>query len=588
MIKFPPKADQPTAGIVLSLSFAFCGLSFALNSYAEEITILYTGDSHAMIYPCNCPKEPDGGVARRSTLVKEIRKANPHALLLDSGGFFGGGVLDEYTQNTQLDSFRTKINLKAMELMRYDAVALGDDVFNFGKEFFQEGIDKTNLTFLSCNLKAGKVLPYLIKDILGTKIGIIAVSPLSANSKAGGLILSEPRSAVAKGVASLKNSGAEIIVLLSQLGESEDLNLINDIQGIDCLITGRSRLREEPFSKTGNTLILRPAWQARRLGKLSLTVEDKKIKSYKVEELPLSKLIPDDPDISAILPSCFVDSDCKREGSVGICQDPGTLDSSCLFKQANKIGLLIVTTRDCVTCANTETAVNFLKTRFPGLIVSYLYYPEQKAAKLVKELGISDLPAYLLGKEVEKEKGFSGLKANLQKKGDFYLLEPEFSGFGYMLSRKKIKGRLDLFLSLYDKNTPRLLDVIKEFNPDIHFLAVELENGFDSPKGGLEAEEYLRAVCIQKYYPQKFWDYISCRSISLNSSWWEDCAGGIELDKIKSCAKGQEGALLLRENISLNKELRIISGPTYLLDNQEIFGSQGLPSKEELRKIIKR
>jgi protein-disulfide isomerase len=73
----------------------------------------------------------------------------------------------------------------------------------------------------------------------------------------------------------------------------------------------------------------------------------------------------------------------------------------------------------------------------------------------------------------------------------------------------------------------------------------------------------------------------------MDSSWWEDCAGDMEINKIKVCARGMEGRTLLRENISLNKELGILMGPTYLLGNQEIFASQGAPSNEELKKILK-
>ena len=62
----------------------------------------------------------------------------------------------------------------------------------------------------------------------------------------------------------------------------------------------------------------------------------------------------------------------------------------------------------------------------------------------------------------------------------------------------------------------------------------------------------------------------------------------LDIDKIKLCARGQEGRALLEENISLNKELEVMFGPTFLLDNQEVFGLQGVPTKEDFKKIIKR
>ncbi|MDP2938091.1 MAG: metallophosphatase [Candidatus Omnitrophota bacterium] len=580
--------------LVLSFGFALFAFSFTLTCYAQEITILYTGETHAMLYPCNCPIDPDGGVARRATLIKQLRQNNPNTLVLDSGGFFAGGLQDEYTQNVTLDMQRALVNLKAMELMQYDALAIGDDEFNFGREFLEENIMKTNLAFLSCNISdtsrnPALFRPYIIKEVGGKKIGIIGVTGLLAMQKASGLKFIEPRLAVKQAVSELKKNNTDIIILLSHLGESEDLNLIKDVEDIDILIVGHSRAKEEPFTKMGRTLILRPAWQGRRLGEMTLiTVKDNQIADYKVEDLRLSDKITNDPGILAILPRCFSDNNCKQEGMIGICQGSGTLKSQCVFSEASKVPLLIITTKLCNVC-NTERIDKYLKTLFPGLVTSYLYYPESLAAKLISDFGIKALPAYLLGKEAEREKDFDKLKENLEIKGNFYMLKPNFSGIAYFLERKSIKGRLDLFISLYDKNTPALLDMIKEFNPVVHFLAVEKAKGnFETQGGNLEVEEYLRSVCVQKYYPANFWDYISCRGKFINTSWWQDCLNKLDTNKISMCARSDEGKELLRENISLNKELQIIFGSAYLVDNQEIFASQGVPKKEEFKKIIKR
>jgi len=571
--------------ICVLLSWCLCVL--VSYSYAQEITILYTGETHAMLYPCNCPKEPDGGIARRAALIKELRKNSPHTLVLDSGGFFAGGLMDEYTQNTELDMGRTRVNLKAMELIQYDAVAIGDDEFNFGGGFLEENIEKIKLTFLSSNIQSEKIAPYIIKEFANTKIGIVGVTTSSAEQKAAGLKFIEPKIAVKQAVEELRKKDVNIIILLSHLGEDEDLRLLEEVAGIDILIVGHGSSPEEPTSKIGSTLILRPSWQGRRLGKLSLVVKDKKIIDYKAEQLRLSDKISDDADALSILPRCFSDANCRKEGLIGICQDPGNLNSHCLFSEPLKSKLLIIVPKSCDIC-DTEKVVNYLKAQFPGLVTSYLDYPDTKVDKLIKDFGIKTLPAYLLGKEVEKEKGFVALRDNLERKGDFYILKPQFGGISYFLDRKKIKGRLDLFISLYDKNTAELLGVIKEFNPVIHFLALEQQDTFDAAKGNLEVDDYLRSVCVQKYYPENFWDYISCRIKFINSSWWEDCLGKGDAAKIKICARSEEGKSLLKENISLNKELQVMFGPAYLLENQEIFSSQGVPSKEELKKTIKR
>ncbi len=573
----------PIFGLLVSVFwFLNCGAASA-----KEVTLIYTGETHAMLYPCNCPIEPDGGVARRAALIKQLRKTNPDILLLDSGNFFSSGLLDQNTQNTQLDMQRAAINLRAMELMQYDALNISDDEFNFGEAFLQENIGKLKLRFISANLKSDKISPYIIKDAGGVRFGIIGLTNPKAKEKLQGLKFTEPVIPLKDSIASLKKSGASVIIVLSNLGEEEDLKLINAVSGIDILIDGHNRLQQESLVKSGSTIILKPAWQGRKLGKAALSIKDGRVVNCKAEEIRLSDKINDDSGIISILPRCFSDGDCKKKGFAGSCQNAGNIGARCLFNEVTKVNLTVITFKNCLTC-NAEKVSDFLREQFPGLKVTYLYYPEKTAVSVVKGLNISGLPAYLLGKEADKEQGFSKLKDKLEARDGFYMLKYEVSGVSWFLNRKKVNGRLDLFLSLYDKNAYGILEAIRGFNPWIHFLAVQQGDKIDTPTGILETEDDLRAVCVQKYYPNIFSDYISCRAKNINSSWWDDCLKGLDTEKIKACARGGEGGSLLKENVALNSELKIMFGPTYLLNNQEIFGSKGVLTKEALKKIIKR
>lgn len=262
------------------------------------------------------------------------------------------------------------------------------------------------------------------------------------------------------------------------------------------------------------------------------------------------------------------------------------MKAHCRFSQASRIPLEVITPRQCRTCDSQRT-VNNLKSLFPGLSVSYLYYPDAKANKLIDSLGIKTLPAYIFAKELRQEKGFDALRENLEPKGELYMLKPQFAGVSYFPKREKIKGKLDLFVSLYEKDSAELLSVMRNFNPTVHFLAVEQKEGFEAAKGNLELEDDLRAVCVGKYYPENFWDYLICRAKNVNTSWWQDCLNGADYEKIRSCARGEEGRQLLKENIALNREAEVMFGPTYLLDNQEIFASRVVPKKEDFEKVLK-
>ena len=299
----------------------------------------------------------------------------------------------------------------------------------------------------------------------------------------------------------------------------------------------------------------------------------------------VSNKIVDDPGIMEILPRCYSDANCKKEGLLGSCQDPGELKASCLFTEPNKLRLIIISAKDCVVC-NTAPVLELLRKQFPGISAEYIDL--KRAQNLIKSLSIKVLPAYIIGGEVEKEKNFESFKNNLDLIGELYLLKPQASGISYFIDRAVKKGQLDLFFSLFDKDASGILEVLREFDPNLHFLAQEKDKGFDAKNGLLEIEEYLRASCVQKYYPQKFWDYLICSARNIHSSWWDDCLIEDEAQKIRSCAKGAEGAMLLKENIALNKEVQVSFGLSYLLDNYQIFSSRGVPDKEELRKIIKR
>jgi hypothetical protein len=519
-------------------------------------------------------------------LVKELRKKYPGLLLLDCGNFTAGGQLDEYTLNAQLDMQRSEVNYKALELMQYDAVGVGPDEFNFGRDFFLKNAQKTNPAYLSVNLDTDKVIPYVIKESDGVKIAIIGLTGLSAKQKAEGLKVSAP-SQVSELVSRLKDTGVQVLILLSTQGESEDLKLISKVKGIDIVFVGDKSLKEDAVTKVDATFIVRPTWQGRKLGKLSLKMQDGKLSNCTAEELFLSDKFNDDSDIVRILPRCYSDVNCKEKNLAGICQNPGALNAACLFAKPNKVDLIIINVKNCVTC-NVEPFINWLKKKFPGLTIKTLDYPDLPAQKIVKDLSLQVLPAYILPRSVENQDNFENIKQDVQLINDVYLFNPQVSGASYFLNQKLKKGNFDLFFSIFEKDAALLLTTIKEFNPSLHFLAVQKDKSFDAKSGAAEVEEYLRGVCVQKYYPEKFWDYLICRAKNINSAYWEDCLSGVDASKVKSCARADEGINLLRENISLNKQLQISFGPSYLLDNQEIFSSRGVPSKEEFRKILKK
>jgi hypothetical protein len=567
-----------------------CALLFTgARCYAgQEITLIYTGQTHAAVYPCQCPIEPDGGIARRAAKIKELRRADPLAIVVDSGSFFAGAVMDENSQNTELDKERTLITLKSLKLMGYDALGVADDEFNFTSQFLSEQLDKTAIPFLSCNIKGIKTLPFITREIKGIKIGIVGVTTPMARNKAADLEIAPARESVKSTVESLKKNGVDIVILLSSLSGEENNDLITNIPGIDIVIGNFTIAEKELYFKKGSSLIFKPVFEGRRLGKAVLFIENKKIKEVDLEEIRLSSEVKEDKDVLAILPRCFSDYECKKDDLAGSCQNAGKADAACLYAEANPVSLSVIEPPECKGC-NTKNLIAALKKKFPGLKVVYLEYPGVKSKKLIEELRIQTLPAYILGKEADAEKEFSSIKSSVDFNGSSYLIKPVLGGVALYLNRERAEGKFDLFVSLFDKDTAKLLGIAREFAPQVHFLAAGSIGGFEARGGIAEVEECLRGVCVQKYYPQSFWDYIICRAGRSSSTWWEDCLPvNINTEAISKCARSKEGADLLEKNISLNKELQLLYGPAYLVNNQEIYGGKGVPARAELKAIIKR
>ncbi|MFH1201814.1 MAG: hypothetical protein V1674_02860 [Candidatus Omnitrophota bacterium] len=609
--------------IVLVL-VAILGLFFYQEAYCQDITIVYTGSTHAALLPCHCPMASNGGIARRHTKLKELRRDNPNLLLLDSGSIFAGGKLDTSNKSDDLNKERTKIYLQALGIMKYDAIGIGDEEFNFGDDFLFCAKEKYNIPFISSNISAtnrggpaspqnvgepskshggnisggesDKILPFIIKKIGKAKIGILALTdPVpKPNSK---LEFSQPMEAIKKTVAALKKENPDLIILLSQLDDTSTRKLIKETGDINLIISGQYGSGKDLVEKIDSTILAYPRWEARSLGRLNLKLKNSKIVDYKFTEIPLDNKIKDSPEMLSLLPECLGDLDCRKAGFIGKCENIGKKNSRCVYTKAKDTPLTIIRPKDCSTC-DIPKVVLYLKNNFPGIKVTYLDDASARANELIKELDIRMLPAYILDKGVEKEANFKQLSQVMDLKNNYYILRPAFTGVSFFLGRPQMKGTLDIFVGLNQKDIYKFLEALKSFEQkhkevktSLHFFAfLDENNQFKNPGGAFETEEYLRALCVRKYYPENFWDYLICRAKDINTSWWDDCAVNFNIDpaKIKSCARSEEGRGLLKENIDLVGELNIYSLPSILLDNQEIVTGSSETSLEELERLIRK
>ena len=107
----------------------------------------------------------------------------------------------------------------------------------------------------------------------------------------------------------------------------------------------------------------------------------------------------------------------------------------------------------------------------------------------------------------------------------------------------------------------------------------------NSLHGPAEAQEDLRQICIQKYYPEKFWSYISlfdqtCYPQLSNAAPQNACQRnvsvqtGIDVTKIETCASGQEGIALLKADEADSNKNGASGSPTLTINGVTYSGAR--------------
>lgn len=577
--------------ILLGFLFFIFSFGFLPKAFAREIKIVFTGQSYAMLYPCTCPIEPDGGVARRATLIKKIRSSSPDTIVVEAGNSFASGAQDQNSQNYESDSRRTDIYVRSLKQMNYDAILLSSQEFSFGIGFIEHYPD---VPFVSSNIGAtGR--PDVLKDLGWIKVGILGLTDSEAVAK-GVQQWQPPVQALEKRVADLKKKGAAIIILLSSLKPQEDQELLAKLKGIDVVINGSPSYGSVSLSEQDGVLYLTTWWEARKAGVLTLDISGSKIVKKNLEERRLSSELVDDESILTFLPACFRDPDCKKKaGFSAQCENGSTPAARCVYLELPQVSMTIIRPRLCRSC-RIEPVVNDLKGVFGKLKVDYLTLDDKEAREIIKEFNIDMLPAYLFHNDIEKSGIFASLSTSLEKGKNYYRLKPQASGVSYFLNRQEQPKRLDIFFDYSNPQLGQLLQVLKAFHEkhrDIHihlnFIAAQDPSGnFVSRGGTSEVEEFKRVASIDDLYPEKVLDYLICRAGQKESSWWDECATTSKIDaaKVKTRVFSVQSKDLMVKRTKLTQELAIASGPTFLLDNKEIFSMVNAPSLEELEKTV--
>lgn len=232
-----------------------CFLLSSVSAIAQEkvkITILHTNDTHSQVEPSDKSnsKAPDmGGYARRMGVIEQIRVEEKNVLLLDAGDFWQGSPYFNY--------FNGRMEIDAMNRMKYDAVTFGNHEFDNGVDTLAAVMREAKFPIISSNYTfenpalANIVKPYIVLNVDGVHIGIMALNidpkGLVIQSNYKGVTYLDPIVVANETAGFLKTKRkCDLVICLSHLGADPQKSKITDFQiaqstqNIDVIIGGHS------------------------------------------------------------------------------------------------------------------------------------------------------------------------------------------------------------------------------------------------------------------------------------------------------------------------------------------------------------
>ena len=266
------------------------------------ITILHTNDTHSQIepLPANDRNAGKGGVARRATLVKRIRKENPNTLVVDSGDVLQG--------TPYFNFYKGEVEYKAMSAIGYDVGNLGNHEFDNGVQALANALKFANFDIVSANYDVkgtvleGRVKPYVVKTVGGIRVGLfgLGVSPVGLITPENfkGVTYVDPALAARNVVKKLREEErCALVIALSHLGYYEngqrgDSLVASQVDGIDFIASGHTHtFMEQPATQTqpcgAKTLIFQVGKSGIYVGRVDFTFRTGKLTAASARLLDL-------------------------------------------------------------------------------------------------------------------------------------------------------------------------------------------------------------------------------------------------------------------------------------------------------------
>jgi S-sulfosulfanyl-L-cysteine sulfohydrolase len=246
-----------------------------------------------------------GGYAHLATLVKRLRAARPHALLLDGGDTWQGSATSLWTEGADMIGAQKRLGVDLMT---------AHWEFTYGAKRVQAAVAKelAPMEFLAQNVKTADFedpvfKPYTLRSVNGVALAVIGQAfPYTPIANPRYMVaewtfgIQEPR--LQQLVDEVRARGAQVVVLLSHNGMDVDLKLAARVRGIDAILGGHTHDGVPAPVVVGKTLVTNAGSNGKFLAVLDLDVKGDAVAGHRYRLLPVfANLLPADPAMNAYI-----------------------------------------------------------------------------------------------------------------------------------------------------------------------------------------------------------------------------------------------------------------------------------------------
>lgn len=257
---------------VLLLPAILGGSRAASAPPAKSIVIVGVADLKGKTSPCGC-HVPKGGLSRMAAFLDSTRSVGAPVMFLDAGGAF-----PDVEGRSDLADFMFG---SLSGLVHADAVGVAPRDLQFGLGFLK-ALAKQHAVPLTCaNLRlrsnSTPVFPTsLLIEREGRRVGVFALlgERFPLGPAADSLVVSDAESAANREVLALRARGAQVIVLLAQLGRVGGEDIAAAVPGIDAVVLGHDIPILEQGRRVGDAIASYAGDQGQNIGVLTMTFDD--------------------------------------------------------------------------------------------------------------------------------------------------------------------------------------------------------------------------------------------------------------------------------------------------------------------------